>query len=212
MDLRETVRKFAERELTDETVRAMDRESHWPHFRQFWSKLGSMSLLGVTGESRFGGLGLGYFEHSLVVKEIARRCPAIAVSYGAHSNPCVNQLALNATEDQKRKYLPELIDGSHVGAMAISEVHSGSDPMSMKTVARRHKDYYVLNRSKFWITNASEADVVFVYAKTSDTGITPFIVEKGMEGFRVPVANMVGQVDEGVYVLMSGFDYERLVL
>ncbi|CAG2164815.1 unnamed protein product [Oppiella nova] len=236
MDLRSTVRKFVEKELPEDTVQVMDRESNWSQFRKFWTKLGSMGLLGVTAESRFGGLELGYFEHSLVMEEISRCCAAIGLSYGAHSNLCVNQLTLNASEDQKQKYLPKLIDGSHVGALAMSEVSSGSDVVSMRTVAQRHKDYYVLNGSKFWITNALEADVLFVYAKTSDRGITPFIIEKGMEGFsigqsidklgmrgsptgelvfdncKVPVANLVGQVDKGVYVLMSGLDYERLVL
>ncbi|CAG2121756.1 unnamed protein product, partial [Medioppia subpectinata] len=214
----------------------MDREGEWSEFRQFWRKLGSMGLLGVTAESRFGGLELGYLEHSLVMEEISRCGAAIGLSYGAHSNLCINQLTLNGSEEQKQKYLPKLIDGSHVGALAMSEVTSGSDVVSMRTVAKREHDYYVLNGSKFWITNASEADVLFVYAKTSDNGITPFIIEKGMEGFsigqkidklgmrgsptgelvfdncKVPVNNMVGRLDKGVYVLMSGLDYERLVL
>lgn len=236
IDLRANVRKFFEKELPVETVQQMDRSGYWPQFRQFWRKMGSMGLLGVTAESRFGGLGLGYFEHSLVMEEISRCCAAIGLSYGAHSNLCVNQLTLNGSEEQKHKYLPKLIDGSYVGALAMSEAGSGSDVVSMRTTAQRHKDYYVLNGSKFWITNASEADVLFVYAKTSDKGITPFIVEKGMEGFsigqkvdklgmrgsptgellfdncKVPIDNMVGQLDRGVYVLMSGLDYERLVL
>jgi isovaleryl-CoA dehydrogenase len=236
IELRSNVRKFVEKELPQDLVQQMDKDSHWSGFRQFWTKLGNMGLMGVTAESRFGGLQLGYFEHCIIMEEISRCCPAIGLSYGAHSNLCVNQLTLNGSEEQKCKYLPKLIDGSFVGALAMSEVSSGSDVTSMRTTAQKHKDYYVLNGSKFWITNGSEADVVFVYAKTSDKGITPFIVEKGMEGFsigqkidklgmrgsptaelifdncKVPVSNMVGNLDNGVYILMSGLDYERLVL
>ncbi|XP_054163046.1 isovaleryl-CoA dehydrogenase, mitochondrial-like [Oppia nitens] len=236
MDLRSTVRKFTEKELTENVVQQMDKDSHWDQFRQFWTKLGSMGLLGVTAEAKYGGLELGYFEHCLVMEEISRCGAAIGLSYGAHSNLCVNQLTLNGNEEQKQKYLPKLIDGSYVGSLAMSEVSSGSDVVSMRTIAEKHKDYYILNGSKFWITNASEADVLFVYAKTSERGITPFIIEKGMEGFsigqkidklgmrgsptaeilfdncKVPFDNMVGQVNKGVYVLMSGLDYERLIL
>lgn len=236
IELRTNVRKFAEKELTEQTVQQMDKTSEWSEFRQFWRKLGSMGLLGVTAEAKYGGLELGYFEHSLVMEELSRCCGAIALSYGAHSNLCVNQLTLNASEEQKDKYLPKLIDGSFVGSLAMSEAGSGSDVVSMRTTAEKHKDYYILNGSKFWITNGSEADVVFLYAKTSDKGITPFIIEKGTEGFsvgqkidklgmrgsptaelllencKVPEKNMVGELNKGVYVLMSGLDYERLVL
>ena len=236
IELRTNVRKFVEKELTEQTVQQMDKTSEWSEFRQFWRKLGSMGLLGVTADAQYGGLELGYLEHSLVMEEMSRCCGAIALSYGAHSNLCVNQLTINGNEEQKHKYLPKLIDGSYVGSLAMSEAGSGSDVVSMRTTAEKHKDYYVLNGSKFWITNGAEADVVFVYAKTSDKGITPFIIEKGMEGFKVgqkidklgmrgsptaellfdnckvPAANMVGQLNKGVYVLMSGLDYERLVL
>jgi len=236
IELRSNVRKFVEKELTQQLVQQIDKDGHWSGFRKFWRKLGQMGLHGVTAESKFGGLELGYFEHVLVMEEISRCCAAIGLSYGAHSNLCINQLTLNGSDEQKHKYLPKLIDGSYVGALAMSETSSGSDVTSMRTTAQKHKDYYVLNGGKFWITNGSEADVLFVYAKTSDKGITPFIIEKGMEGFsigqkidklgmrgsptvellfdncKVPASNMVGNLDKGVYVLMSGLDYERLVL
>lgn len=234
--LRQTVRSFAERELTPGIVQQMDREGHWPEFRTFWQKLGRLGLLGPTVGPEYGGLDLGYFEHAIAMEEISRSCPAIGLSYGAHSNLCVNQINLNGTEEQKSKYLPKLIDGSHIGSLAMSETSSGSDVTSMKLRAERHGDYFVLNGSKFWITNGTEADVIFVYAKTSEKGITAFIVEKDFEGFsigskidklgmrasptaelvftdcKVPAKNVVRGVNEGVYVLMSGLDYERLVL
>ena len=235
-DLRQTVRSFCERELPQTLVQEIDKSSEWDGFKNFWRKLGEMGFMGVTVPTKYGGLNLGYFEHTLVMEEISRVCGAIALSYGAHSNLCVNQINLNGTEEQKDKYLPKLIDGSFVGSLAMSEAGAGSDVTSMRLKAERNGDYFVLNGSKFWITNGSEADVVFVYAKTSERGITAFVVEKGMEGFsvgqkldklgmrgsptaelifeecKVPVKNVVGKVDGGVYVLMSGLDYERLVL
>ena len=234
--LRQTVRTFAERELPTPVVQQMDRDGHWPEFRAFWKKLGNLGLLGPTVGQEYGGLDLGYFEHTLIMEELSRCCPAVALSYGAHSNLCVNQINLNGTEDQKSRYLPKLISGSMIGALAMSETSSGSDVTSMKLRAERHGDYFLLNGSKFWITNGSEADVIFVYAKTSEKGITAFLVEKDFEGFsvgskidklgmrasptaelvfqdcKVPARNVVRGVNEGVYVLMSGLDFERLVL
>ncbi|KAI1278789.1 Isovaleryl-CoA dehydrogenase, mitochondrial [Halotydeus destructor] len=195
-----------------------------------------MGLLGPTSHSKFGGLDLGYTEHSIIMEEISRQSGGIALSYGAHSNLCVNQITANGSEEQQATYLPKLIDGSYVGSLAMSEAGSGSDVTSMKTKAEKKGDYYILNGAKFWITNAPEADVVFVYARTSEKGITAFLVDKSMEGFKVgqkidklgmrssptsellfedckvPVKNVVGGVGKGVYVLMSGLDYERLVL
>ena len=236
IELRNSVRNFAEKELPQDLVQKIDAESKWDDFRNFWKKLGQMGFLGVTASSKFGGLELGYFEHSIVMEELSRCCAAIGLSYGAHSNLCVNQITRNCNEEQKERFLPKLIDGNYVGGLAMSEVSSGSDVMSMRTKAEKKGDYYVLNGGKFWITNGSEADVLFVYAKTSENGITPFLVEKGMEGFRigqkidklgmrgsptselvfenckVPAKNIVGTIDRGSYVLMSGLDYERLVL
>lgn len=218
--------------------------------------MGEMGLLGVTAPVEFGGLGLKYFDHVIAMEEISRRAGGIALSYGAHSNLCVNQITLNGNEEQKNRFLPRLIDGSFVGSLAMSETSSGSDVTSMSTKAVKQGDYYVLNGSKFWITNGPEADVVFLYAKTSDKGITAFLIEKGMEGFtvgqvldkfgmrgessfllislslscdillfvgsptselllenvKVPMKNVVGKVDGGTYILMSGLDMERLVL
>lgn len=235
-DLRQTVRSFCEKELPQTLVQEMDKKSEWDGFRSFWRKLGDMGLMGVTVPTKYGGLNLGYFEHTLVMEEISRVCGAIALSYGAHSNLCVNQINLNGSEEQKDKYLHNLINGSFVGSLAMSETGAGSDVTSMRLKAEKVGDHFILNGSKFWITNGSEADVVFVYAKTSEKGITAFIVEKGMEGFsvghkldklgmrgsptaelifedcKVPATNVVGKVDGGVYVLMSGLDYERLVL
>lgn len=236
IELRSTVRSFVEKELPQTLVQKIDREGEWDGFREFWKKLGSMGFMGVTVPEAYGGLDLGYMEHTLIMEELSRASGALALSYGAHSNLCVNQINLNGTEEQKARYLPKLVDGSHVGALAMTEASSGSDVTSMKLRAEQKKDYFVLNGSKLWITNGSEADVLFVYARTSNKGITAFILEKDMEGFsvgqkidkmgmrgsptsellfencKVPEANIVGIVDEGVYVLMSGLDYERLVL
>lgn len=217
----------------------LDRLPHtelWSGFRHFWQKLGTMGFLGPTIDPIYGGLGLGYLDHISLVEEISRMDAGLALSYGAHSNLCVNQISLNGSEEQKAKYLPKLIDGSYIGSLAMSESNAGSDVTSMKLKAEKNGDYYILNGSKYWITNASLADVVFVYAKTSERGISAFIVEKGMPGFsvgekidkismrssptaelifedcKVPATQMVGRENEGVYVLMSGLDYERLVL
>lgn len=235
-ELRSNVRTFVEKELPTPIVLQMDKDGKWDHFRAFWKTLGSMGLLGPTADTAYGGLGLGYFDHTLIMEEISRACPAIGLSYGAHSNLCVNQINLNGTDEQKEKYLPKLIDGSFIGSLAMSEAGSGSDVTSMKLRAESKGDYFVLNGSKFWITNGSEADVLFVYAKTSEKGITAFLIDKDFEGFsvgtkldklgmrasptaelifqdcKVPKSNIVGNINEGVYVLMSGLDYERLVL
>ncbi|OTF81545.1 isovaleryl-CoA dehydrogenase, mitochondrial-like protein [Euroglyphus maynei] len=198
-----------------------------------------MGLLGVTAPVEYGGLGLDYFNHVLAMEEMSRCAGGLALSYGAHSNLCINQISLHGNDEQKARFLPRLIDGSFVGSLAMSEVSSGSDVTSMRTTAKKpnkNADYYLLNGHKFWITNGPEADVVFVYAKTSEKGITSFLVEKGMEGFtigqvidklgmkgsptsellfdnvKIPEKNIVGKIDGGVYILMSGLDSERLVL
>lgn len=209
--------------------------------RNFWKKCGDLGLLGPTANPDFGGTGLTYTDHCIIYEEISRASGAIALSYGAHSNLCVNQINRNGNDEQKAKYLPKLCSGEHMGALAMSEAGSGSDVVSMKTKAEKKGDYYVLNGSKFWITNGPDADTLVVYAKTDPScapqhGITAFLVEKGFEGFstgpkldklgirgsstgelifqdcKVPAKNVLGQVGKGVYVLMSGLDYERLVL
>jgi len=206
-----------------------------------WPKMGEMGLLGITASVEYGGLGLGYLEHCLIMEELSRASGSVALSYGAHSNLCVNQLTRNATPEQKAKYLPKLITGEHIGALAMSETGSGSDVVSLKLKAEKQSNNtYVLNGTKMWITNGPDANTLIVYAKTSPTkaskGITAFIVEKGFEGFStspkldklgmrgsntcelvfkncvVPASNVLGAVDGGAAVLMSGLDYERLVL
>lgn len=237
--LRATVRQFAEKELPLPLTLKLDELPHtqlWPEFREFWQKLGSMGFLGPTVDPIYGGLGFGYLDHIILMEELSRMDAGIALSYGAHSNLCVNQINLNGSEEQKAKYLPKLIDGSFIGSLAMSESTAGSDVTSMKLKAEKHGDYYTLNGSKYWITNSSLADVIFVYAKTSERGISAFIVEKDTPGFsvgekinkmgmrssptaeiifqdcKVPATQMVGGENKGVYVLMSGLDYERLVL
>ncbi|MDB6084465.1 MAG: acyl-CoA dehydrogenase domain protein [Gammaproteobacteria bacterium] len=206
--------------------------------RQLWPQMGDLGLHGITVEEEWGGLGLGYLEHVVAMEEISRGSAAVGLSYGAHSNLCINQIRRWATAAQKSRYLPKLISGEHVGALAMSEAGAGSDVVSMQLKAERKGDRYVLNGSKFWITNAPVADTLVVYARTSAAanGISAFLVEKGMKGFsvsakldkmgmrgsdtaelvfqdcEVPADNLMGELDDGVRILMSGLDYERAVL
>ena len=235
--IRDTVAGFAAREIAP-LAEEIDRTNRFP--RQLWPKLGELGLLGMTVEEEYGGSGLGYLEHLVAVEEVSRASASVGLSYGAHSNLCVNQLRLHGTPEQKARYLPKLVSGEHVGALAMSEPGAGSDVVSMRTKAERKGDRFVLNGSKMWITNGPEAETLVVYAKTDPEagpkGITAFIVEKGMTGFstaqkldklgmrgsdtcelvfqdcEVPEDNVLGQVDGGVSVLMAGLDYERLVL
>ena len=216
----------------------IDRKNEFP--RELWPEMGALGLHGITVDETYGGAGFGYLAHCVAMEEVSRASAAIGLSYGAHSNLCVNQLSRNGSEAQKRKYLPKLISGEHVGALAMSEPGAGSDVVSMRTTATKKGDRYVLNGSKMWITNGPVADTLVVYAKTDRTagarGITAFIVEKGMKGFapaqkldklgmrgsdtselvftdcEVPEENVLGAVGNGVNVLMSGLDYERVVL
>lgn len=238
MELREAVSTFVAAELTPEKAAAIDRSNESP--KDIWTKLGSMGLLGITVPEEFGGLGKGYFDHTLVMEELSRASGSVALSYGAHSNLCVNQLNRHGTKEQKQKYLPDLISGEKVGSLAMSEPGAGSDVVSMTTTATKKGDHYVLNGGKMWITNAPIASTFIVYAKTEpkagSKGITAFILEKGMRGFsqlpkldkvgmrgsdtceihfdnvEVPETNVLGQVNKGAAVLMSGLDLERLVL
>ena len=208
--------------------------------RQLWPQLGELGLLGVTVEEEYGGAGLGYLEHVVAMEEVSRASASVGLSYGAHSNLCVNQIRRWGSEDQKRRYLPGLISGEHVGSLAMSEAGAGSDVVSMRLKAERRDDRYVLNGTKFWITNAPHADVLVVYAKTApdaaSKGVTAFLIEKGFAGFsvsqkldkmgmrgsdtgelvfedcEVPEENVMGPENGGVGVLMSGLDYERAVL
>lgn len=235
--IRETVRDFSVNEIAPRAAE-IDRTNQFP--RDLWPKLGALGLHGITVEEEYGGAGLGYLEHCVVMEEISRGSASVGLSYGAHSNLCINQLRRNGSEAQKRKYLPKLISGEHVGALAMSETGAGSDVASMKTRADRKGDRYILNGSKMWITNGPDADVLVVYAKTdpaaSSKGITAFLVEKGFKGFsvaqkldklgmrgshtgelvfqdcEVPAENVLGHLNGGVKVLMSGLDYERAVL
>jgi isovaleryl-CoA dehydrogenase len=236
-EMRETVARWVDERLSPRAAE-IDATNQFP--RDLWPELGALGLLGITAEEDYGGAGLGYLAHCVVVEEISRGSGAIGLSYGAHSNLCVNQLSRNATKAQKAKYLPKLISGEHLGALAMSEPGAGSDVVGMKLKAEKKGDRYVLNGSKMWITNGPDADVVVVYAKTDPAagprGITAFIVEKGMKGFKpaqkldklgmrgsdtgelvfedceVPEENIVGALNGGVAVLMSGLDYERVVL
>jgi isovaleryl-CoA dehydrogenase len=235
--LRETVRRFAQEELAPIAAQ-VDRDNQSP--REIWRKLGDLGLLGITVDEDYGGADLGYLAHVVAMEEISRASASIGLSYGAHSNLCVNQLAKHGTQAQKKKYLPDLISGNHVGALAMSETESGSDVIGMRLRADKRDGFYVLNGNKMWITNGPEADTLIVYAKTDPTaasrGITAFIVEQGFEGFTtaqkldklgmrgsntcelvfrdcpVPEENVLGRVNGGTRVLMSGLDYERLVL
>ena len=235
--LRHAVRGFADDEVAPRAAE-IDRSNDFP--AELWRKMGTLGVLGVTVSDEYGGAGMGYLEHVVAMEEISRASASVGLSYGAHSNLCVNQIYRNGTELQKRAYLPKLISGEHVGALAMSEPGSGSDVISMKLRAERRGDRYVLNGSKMWITNGPEADVLVVYAKTDpqagSRGITAFLVERGMAGFsvaqkldklgmrgsntgelvfadcEVPMENTLGGVGAGARVLMSGLDYERAVL
>ncbi|MGO9475111.1 MAG: isovaleryl-CoA dehydrogenase [Rhodomicrobium sp.] len=235
--LRETVRSFSATEIAPRAGE-IDRTNKFP--RDLWQPMGALGLHGITVEEEWGGTGLGYLDHCIAMEEVSRASASVGLSYGAHSNLCVNQIRRNGSEEQKRRYLPKLISGEHVGSLAMSEAGSGSDVVSMATRAEKRGSRFVLNGTKMWITNAPEAEVLVVYAKTDlaagPRGITAFIVEKGMKGFsvspkldklgmrgsdtaelvfedcEVPEENAIGGVGLGVNVLMSGLDYERAVL
>jgi isovaleryl-CoA dehydrogenase len=235
--LRDTVRAFADDEIAP-LAAEIDRTDKFP--RQLWPKMGALGLHGITVEEEYGGTGMGYLAHVVAMEEVSRGSASIGLSYGAHSNLCVNQIRRNGSEVQKRRYLPQLVSGDHVGALAMSEPGAGSDVVGMRTRAERKGDHFVLNGSKMWITNGPEAETLVVYAKTDPDagprGITAFLIEKGMKGFKpaqkldklgmrgsptselvfedceVPAENVLGRVNDGVRVLMSGLDYERAVL
>ena len=235
--IRDTVRQFSSQEIAPRAAE-IDQTDAFP--RDLWPRLGDLGLLGITVSEEYGGAGLGYLAHAVTMEEISRGSASVGLSYGAHSNLCVNQIFRNGTDDQKRRYLPKLIDGQHVGALAMSESDAGSDVVSMSLKAEKKGDRYVLNGSKMWITNGPEADTLVVYGKTDPDagshGITAFLVEKSFAGFQaspkldkmgmrgsstselvfqdceVPEENVLGEVNHGVRVLMSGLDFERLVL
>ena len=235
--LRETVRKFAQEEIAPKSA-DVDRSNEFP--MELWEMMGKLGLHGITISEEFGGVGMGYLAHCVAVEEISRANAAIGMSYGAHSNLCINQIYRWGNEQQKSKYLPKLVTGEHVGSLAMSEPSAGSDVVSMKLKAEKRNDYYLLNGSKMWITNGPDADTLVVYAKTDISagpkGITAFLIEKDMAGFstgkkldklgmrgsntselifencEVPYENVLGEEGKGVNVLMSGLDYERVVL
>ncbi|WP_420567015.1 isovaleryl-CoA dehydrogenase [Thalassovita sp.] len=235
--LREMVHRWAQ-ERVKPMAAQIDLDNEFPN--ELWQEMGELGLLGITTPEEYGGAGMSYLAHVIAVEEIARASASVSLSYGAHSNLCVNQIKLNGTHEQKQKYLPGLISGQHVGALAMSEPSAGSDVVSMKLKAEKRNGYYVLNGNKYWITNGPDADTLIVYAKTDpeagSKGITAFIVEKSMTGFstskhfdklgmrgsntaelifdncEVPFENVLGEEGKGVRVLMSGLDYERVVL
>jgi isovaleryl-CoA dehydrogenase len=235
--LRESVSAFSAEEIAPRAA-DIDRSNDFP--RDLWPRLGALGLLGITVEEEWGGAGMGYLAHVVAMEEVSRASAAVGLSYGAHSNLCVNQIRRHATREQKQRYLPRLTSGEHVGALAMSEAGSGSDVVSMRLEALRRGDRYVLNGTKMWITNGPDADVLVVYAKTAPEGgargITAFLVERGFPGFttsqkldklgmrgsntcelvfqdcEVPAENVLGGEGKGVEVLMSGLDYERAVL
>jgi len=235
--IRETVRDFAQDQIAPRAAE-IDRTNEFP--RDLWPQMGELGLHGITVEEEYGGIGLGYLEHVVAMEEISRASASVGLSYGAHSNLCINQIRRNGNDEQKRRYLPKLIAGEHLGALAMSEPGSGSDVVSMRTRAEKRGDRYFITGNKMWITNGPTADVLVVYAKTDPEagprGMTAFIIEKGFKGFsthqkldkigmrgsdtcelvfeecEVPEENVLGRVGKGVNVLMSGLDYERAVL
>ncbi len=236
-EMRDMVHRWAADKLAPRAAE-IDEKNLFP--RDLWPELGELGLLGITADEEFGGSGLGYVAHVVAMEEISRASGAVGLSYGAHSNLCVNQINLNGSKEQKAKYLPKLVSGEHLGALAMSEPGAGSDVVSMKTRAEKKGDRYILNGNKMWITNGPGADTLVVYAKTEPDagprGITAFLIEKGMKGFstaqkldklgmrgsdtcelvfedcEVSAENVLGEVNDGVRVLMSGLDYERTVL
>jgi isovaleryl-CoA dehydrogenase len=231
--IRETTARFAADRIAP-IAAEIDATNTFP--RHLWPEMGALGLHGITVEEEFGGLGLGYLDHVVAMEEVSRASASVGLSYGAHSNLCVNQIRRWGSDEQKRRYLPKLISGEHVGSLAMSEAGAGSDVVSMKLKAERKGDHYILNGAKFWITNAPHADTLVVYAKTGDRAITAFLIEKGFKGFsvskkldkmgmrgsdtaelvfedcEVPAENILGGDGRGVNVLMSGLDYERAVL
>jgi isovaleryl-CoA dehydrogenase len=235
--VRETVRNFALKEVVPRAYE-IDQKDEFP--RDLWPKLGALGLLGITVEEEDGGAGMGYLEHVIVMEELSRASASVGLSYAAHSNLCVNQIRLHGTKSQKERFLPKLMSGEHIGALAMSEAGAGSDVLSMRTTASRQGNSYILNGTKMWITNGPYADVIVVYAKTNpeagSKGITAFLIEKGMKGFSIAQKldklgmrgsgtcelvfedclvhqdNVLGAIDQGVTILMNGLDYERVIL